>query len=124
MKIGLCALALSTLLLSACGGNNGSSTPGQTNPPSTTVLFETPSGAPAASIVVTLSTGIGLGKVPTGVLKTATTDSAGQATFSGLPPSDNLCVSASFSAPPVTLFKGDCFYPFPTTLTLEFQAQS
>jgi len=124
MKFGPCALALSTFLLSACGGNNNSSSPGQTNPPSTTVLFETPSGAPAASIVVTLSTGIGLGNVPTGVLKTATTDSTGQVTFSGLPATDNLCVSASLSVPPATLFKGDCFYPFPTTLTLEFQAQS
>ena len=121
-KIGVSVLCLTTLLLGACHGSTTSSTP-QTNPASTTVLFETPTGTPAAGLVVTLSTGIAGGNTPTGVITTNTTDSSGQVTFSGLPASDTLCVSATLSVPPSgSLFKGDCFFPFPSTLTLEFQA--
>jgi 5-hydroxyisourate hydrolase-like protein (transthyretin family) len=119
-KIGLWALALSTLVLSACGSKSTSFS-NDLNPASTTVLFETPSGVPATGLAVTLSTGINEANIPTGVIATGTTDSTGHVTFNGLPSSESLCVSASLSVPPNTLFKGACYYPFPATLSIEFQ---
>jgi hypothetical protein len=121
MKIGPFVLALSALALSSCGGSS-SSAPPQHNPASTTVLWLTPAGAPATSLPVTLSTGIAGGNTPTGVIKTSTTDSTGNVTFNGLPSSGNVCVSATYGSGQSALFKGDCFFPFPTTLTLQFQA--
>jgi hypothetical protein len=105
------------LLCAIAGCNTSSSTipSASPNPAGTTVTVKTAAGTPIANITVTLSTGITNHK-PTGVISTAKTDYAGVVTFTNLPFSGQVCVSAVDG----TLFAGYCASPFPSTFTLMF----
>ncbi len=114
------ALAAFALLLAGCGGgSSGSNPPVQTNAPSSVITVNSASGAPLPGLVVTLSTGLN-NSTPTGVISTQTTNASGQTTFSGLPSTGTLCVSTVRGAAPNVTFAGQCFFPFPSSYTLQF----
>jgi hypothetical protein len=104
--------------LTACSSSS-SSTPSGPNASSTTITVLNSKGARLDSIAVTLSTGISSGQ-PTGIIRTASTNSAGNVSFGGLPPSGTLCVQAKAYADGRTFTAQYCADPFPGTHTLKF----
>ncbi len=70
-----------------------------------------------SGISVTLSTGIS-GTTPTGVILTETTNSSGQVTFTNLPSSGQLCVSAATGIGASFTFNEYCAQSFPSSYTL------
>jgi hypothetical protein len=118
------SLGLAVLLVTAtaCNGNSSSTPSTGPNPTSTTITVTTSKGAPIAELQVILSTGLTNG-VPTGVITSAPTSSAGQVTFSNLPHSGQLCASTS-NVVGVTIYRANhCAAPFPGAYTLKFSSK-
>jgi hypothetical protein len=112
-------IALLTLVIgiAGCGGGtSSSSTPN--NPSATLITLETATGTILPGVTITLSTGISNTNVPTGVISTQVTNSNGQATFSSLPLTGVLCVSANEPLGAGFTFVAQCFEPFPAAYTL------
>src|SRR5450755_3272003 len=111
-------IALLTLVIgmAGCGGGTSSST--QSNPSSALVTLETATGTILPGVTITLSTGISNTNVPTGVISTQVTNANGQATFSNLPSTGILCVSANEPLGKGFTFVAQCFVPFPAAYTL------
>jgi hypothetical protein len=106
--------------VTACSSSS-SSTPSGPNPSSTTITVLDSKGARLDSIAVTLSTGNSNGQ-PTGIIRTESTNGAGNVTFGGLPPSGQLCVQAKAYADGRTFTASYCADPFPGTHTLKFSS--
>jgi len=120
MKVSLCVVTLSALVLGGCSGG-GSSTPSTANNPSTTAVTVDFANAPLAGVKVTLSTGLN-NQTPTGVIATASTNAEGQVTFS-LPATGTLCISATETISSGTAFAGNCAsQPFPSTFSLSLNS--
>jgi hypothetical protein len=120
LRLGLLAFLVA---LAGCGGGGGSApspiNPGSSNPSSTTVTVQNGNGTIQPNVVVTLSTGISEPSTPTGILETQTTNANGVVTFTGLPSTGTLCVSAVLGSANNATFEGQCFEPFPSVYTLQ-----
>jgi hypothetical protein len=108
----LCALA-------ACNSSSGSSANTLPNASTTLITLTTSTGAPLSGLTVVLSTGITKGE-PSGMISSARTDSAGQATFMNLPSVGQLCVSSSTTVGGHLYRTNHCAYPFPAHYTLKY----
>jgi hypothetical protein len=106
-------------LLAACNSSTGSTTPSGPNANSTTVTVTNDLGARLGEIPVTLSTGI-VNKEPSGVISSQPTNSVGQATFSNLPASGQLCIYAATTINEIVYRANHCATGFPSSYTLKF----
>ncbi len=115
------AIALAMAFCGCSGGSGPSTAPNQPtlNASSSLITVDSVGGAPTSGITVTLSTGLS-GTTPTGVITSQTTDVKGQTTFSNLPPTGQLCVSAVTGSGNSLQQTGNCAQPFPPTFTLTF----
>ena len=109
------AVLLAAIALASCSNGNSSATPSATSAPSnatsSVVTVLNSGGTPVAGIAVTLSKAIVNG-IPENVLAHQTTNSSGTTTFSSLPSTGELCVSAGSA--------GKCKEPFPASISLQF----
>jgi len=101
--------------IAGCGGGTAS-TPN--NAGSTVITLTNATGTILPGVTVTLSTGINNKNVPIGVIATQVTEANGQVTFSNLPSTGLLCVSANEPLAGGFSFAGQCFAPFPAAYTL------
>jgi hypothetical protein len=106
--------------LTGCGGGSGSSsTPTAASGILVTVDY---AGAPLSGVKVTLSNGLN-NQTPTGVIQTASTNASGQVTFTSLPSSGTVCISATETTNAGTSFSGNCVTsPFPADDTLSLDS--
>jgi hypothetical protein len=118
-----CAGAVAMLCaIAACNSSSTSSTPSGPNASSTTVTVEDKNGSRLGQIPVTLSTGIGTNGLPSGIISSDPTNSIGQVTFSSLPSSGQLCVSAETEGSGKVFRTHYCTTPFPSSYTLKFSS--
>jgi hypothetical protein len=103
------------LTLAACGGSSAPTPLPTPNATSTLVSVLSSGGLPEVNLAVTLSTGIS-GNAPKGSIATRDTNADGQVTFSPLPSTGQLCVSATTNG----AFVSQCLQPFPRAITLHF----